>query len=176
MSNQLLSSGDAVVRHDRPKRRRVLLAMGTLVAAAGLILGGAGVANAGTPGGITSPTSGSTISAPLNVTGNAPTGATVYAVAICNIDSGVVVGTRCSADTGSFTNLANVPTGGAYSATLTATPSSFNDFDFTTQSPGTTSTDCSAFGSDSCAIAVSYYTGTTSAPVPLTSDYVPVSF
>lgn len=147
------------------KMRRIL---GGLVGAGALALAGAGPASAS----ITAVTP--TVGGGFAVVGTAPStsGIAFYTLAVCNTT--VTLGTACNGTTGTYTAPASVTSGSGFSTTITTrSASTFSNFDFTTQSPGSGTTTClAASGGVQCAVVASYYS---SSFTPLASDVFNVS-
>ena len=116
-------------------------------------------------GSITVPATNDTLVAgtPSTVEGTVDASATYYAVAVCDAAN---IGTRCDHTAGSFTNLtprsvwvANAPDLGSITPNVT-----FSNWNFTTNSAGTGSTDCSLV---QCAVVLSEYTFVGGVPTPI---------
>jgi hypothetical protein len=135
------------------------------------VFGGVGAANAA----ITGPSSGASYSSgsSVTVTGTVPSGATLYAVASCDTSVPASIGTKCNGT--STTRYTAVTAGTSYSRSIVV-DRTFTNVNFT-GGTATGSTTCkNSVGSGTqCGVVVSYYSGTTSTPVYVTSEYVNIA-
>lgn len=142
------------------RSRRVVKRLGLLVAVAALVSGIA-VASAFASVNLSPAGPYASAGAVVKASGTSPVkGTTHVAVALCNVASGVELGTRCDGEKA----IAGLKTLGEYEAGLNieVRRGAWTDWDFTKGKPveGTTKTTCKKTGeaaNSQCAVVVSYY-------------------